>query len=212
MRCRMRLLGIEKGGADPAVSDGVDPGAPLRRSFHVRRRISRRPSRRVLGRGRTLPAPVKRYDVPARRNPIDGRDGRSACRAVFGVRCAESLRRFRGPPLPAEGRRERARISGIRGENSGRFEPVKRRWRETRGIRARSTPRKKSRNPADFLVYSGSVGSLNNAGSLMLPCPNCGKPGVLGSPGFRLLAVSSGGNRTSELRKSRINARRAALS
>jgi hypothetical protein len=30
-------------------------------------------------------------------------------------------------------------------------------------------------------LYSTSVVSLNSAVNLMLPCPNCGYPGVLGS-------------------------------
>src|SRR6266571_6121043 len=49
--------------------------------------------------------------------------------------------------------------------------------------------------------YSGSEGLLNNTVNLMLPCPNCGKLVLLGSPGSRFDAVSSGGNRIRELRK-----------
>ena len=48
--------------------------------------------------------------------------------------------------------------------------------------------------------YSGSVGSLNSTVNLM-PCPNCGKLLLLGSAGSRFDAVSSGGNSTSEFRK-----------
>src|SRR5215475_10689808 len=48
--------------------------------------------------------------------------------------------------------------------------------------------------------HSGSVGSLNNTVSLILPWPYCGKFGVAGCPGSRLEAVSSGGNNTSEFR------------
>lgn len=48
--------------------------------------------------------------------------------------------------------------------------------------------------------YSGSVGSLNSDVNLILPCPNCGKLGLAGSPGSKFDAVSSGGNNTSELR------------
>jgi hypothetical protein len=44
-------------------------------------------------------------------------------------------------------------------------------------------------------------GLVNSAVSLILPCPNCGKPARVGSPGSRFDAVSSGGNRIKELRK-----------
>src|SRR6185503_11786518 len=52
-------------------------------------------------------------------------------------------------------------------------------------------------------AHSGSRGSLNNTGSLMLPCPACGNPSAVGFAGFRLEAVSSGGNSTSVSRYSR---------
>src|SRR5262249_44700733 len=51
-------------------------------------------------------------------------------------------------------------------------------------------------------IYSGSDGSLNNTVSLMLPCPNCGKFGFVGSAGSSVDAVSSGGNSTSEFKNS----------
>ena len=55
--------------------------------------------------------------------------------------------------------------------------------------------------PSIFLnPYSGSVGSLNNTVSLMLPCPYCGKLALVGSAGSNVDAVSSGGNSTSEFR------------
>jgi hypothetical protein len=41
--------------------------------------------------------------------------------------------------------------------------------------------------------HSGSFGLLNNALSLMLPCPNCGKLKALRLPGSRFEAVSSEG-------------------
>ena len=50
--------------------------------------------------------------------------------------------------------------------------------------------------------YSGSFGLLNNAPSLILPCPTCGKSGSLRSPGSRFEAVSSGGKTISELKNS----------
>jgi len=49
--------------------------------------------------------------------------------------------------------------------------------------------------------HSGSVVSLNSTVNLMLPWPNCGKLGFVGSPGSKVDAVSSGGNNTSEFRK-----------
>ena len=48
------------------------------------------------------------------------------------------------------------------------------------------------------LDYSGSPGSSNSTVNLMLPWPNCGKFGFVGSPGSSVEAVSSGGNSTSE--------------
>src|SRR5215475_6669024 len=49
--------------------------------------------------------------------------------------------------------------------------------------------------------YSGSPGLLKSTVKRMLPWPNCGKPVANGSPGSRLDAVSSGGNRMSEFKK-----------
>ena len=77
------------------------------------------------------------------------------------------------------------------------------RWRPARGRAAEAIARTGLRGSC-HRAYSGSVGSLNSAGSRMLPCPYCGKPAVLRSPGLRLDAVSSGGNSTSEFRKSMI--------
>src|SRR6267142_6424510 len=56
---------------------------------------------------------------------------------------------------------------------------------------------RKRLSPTDS--YSGSFGLLKSAVSLMLPCPNWGKPNVLRLPGSSVEAVSSGGKRTSEL-------------
>src|SRR5215472_2651569 len=66
-------------------------------------------------------------------------------------------------------------------------------WRSTRSGGAPLT------EPPD---YSGSLGLLNNTVSLMLPCPNCGKLAAWRFPGSRLDAVSSGGKRISEFKKS----------
>ncbi len=50
-------------------------------------------------------------------------------------------------------------------------------------------------------AYSRSLGLLNSTVSFMLPCPICGNPSAPRFPGSRFDAVSSGGKRTSALRK-----------
>src|SRR5438045_3908789 len=70
---------------------------------------------------------------------------------------------------------------------------------------ARRTARKgRDEDVRPMARYSGSEGSLKSAGRRMLPWPYWGNPGVAASPGLRFEAVSSGGNNTSELRKSRM--------
>src|SRR5262249_40255381 len=83
----------------------------------------------------------------------------------------------------------------VRRMGSGRGEACK---PDGPGRAASATHSPESIGPA----YSRSVGSLKRAPSLMLPWATCGNPAAVGSPGSRFEAVSSGGKRTSEARKS----------
>src|SRR5437016_2337929 len=56
-------------------------------------------------------------------------------------------------------------------------------------------------------THSISAGLLNKTVSLIDPCPTCGKPELVGTPGSRVEAVSSGGKRTREFKKAITSAR-----